>query len=189
MDDQRFDRLARAFAAGTSRRRALALLAAAGLAGRLPGRVAAQAACAPGLTDCGGVCVATCCDNANCGACGNVCPSGQTCFEGICGCPSGLCCEAGETVCDGTCVATCCNNDHCGACGNTCPAGLTCFEGVCDCPSGTCGPTPPPVVKLPSTGVGPTLGGAIAGASLATGSALAAATLAWMRRIRDAGGE
>jgi hypothetical protein len=38
MDDQRFDRLARAFAAGASRRRALALLAAAGLAAKLPKR-------------------------------------------------------------------------------------------------------------------------------------------------------
>jgi hypothetical protein len=37
------------------------------------------------------MCVSTCCDNNNCGACGNVCKGGLTCFEGVCDCPSGLC--------------------------------------------------------------------------------------------------
>lgn len=107
--------------------------------------------CAEGQTDCGGVCVETCCNNEHCGACGNACPSGETCFEGICGCPSGLCCAEGEVICNGTCVATCCDNNNCGACGNVCTGGLTCFEGVCDCPSGNC-----PPVKLPNTGRGGT---------------------------------
>ena len=107
--------------------------------------------CAEGQTDCGGVCVDTCCNNSHCGACGNVCPPGETCFEGICGCPSGLCCAEGETICNGTCVATCCDNNNCGACGNVCTGGLTCFEGKCDCPSGNC-----PPVKLPNTGRGGT---------------------------------
>ena len=107
--------------------------------------------CAEGQTDCGGVCVDTCCNNSHCGACGNVCPPGETCFEGICGCPSGLCCAEGETICNGMCVATCCDNNNCGACGNVCKGGLTCFEGKCDCPSGNC-----PPVKLPNTGRGGT---------------------------------
>ena len=47
--------------------------------------------CAAGQTDCGGICVDTCCNNNHCGACGNVCTGGETCFEGICDCPSGLC--------------------------------------------------------------------------------------------------
>ena len=105
--------------------------------------------CAPDQTDCGGVCVDTCCNNDHCGACGNVCPSGTSCFEGICGCPSGLCCAEGEAVCNGVCVATCCDNNNCGACGNVCTGGLTCFEGQCDCPSGNC-----PPIKLPNTGSG-----------------------------------
>ena len=33
----------------------------------------------------------TCCDNNNCGGCGIVCTGSDTCFEGICGCPSGNC--------------------------------------------------------------------------------------------------
>ena len=82
------------------------------------GVCAAGGSCAEGQTDCGGVCVDTCCNNQHCGACGNVCPAGETCFEGICGCPSGLCCAEGETICNGTCVATCCDNNNCGACGN-----------------------------------------------------------------------
>jgi hypothetical protein len=41
--------------------------------------------------NCNGTCVATCCDNNNCGACGNVCTGGLTCFEGVCDCPSGQC--------------------------------------------------------------------------------------------------
>jgi hypothetical protein len=108
------------------------------------------AGCAPGQTLCDGVCVDTCCNNRHCGACGNVCPSGTSCFEGVCDCPSGLCCAEGEILCGETCVATCCDNNNCGACGNVCPEGFACFEGVCDCPSGYC-----PPIELPHTGHGP----------------------------------
>ena len=113
------------------------------------GVCAAGGGCAAGQTNCGGVCVDTCCNNDHCGACGNACPPGLTCFEGICDCPSGLCCAEGEVVCNGACVATCCDNNNCGACGNVCKGGETCFEGVCGCPSGLC-----PPVKLPNTGRG-----------------------------------
>ncbi len=47
--------------------------------------------CDEGEIVCGGICVATCCNNDNCGACGIVCTGGLTCFEGICDCPSGDC--------------------------------------------------------------------------------------------------
>jgi len=153
MDHQRFDDLTRRFAQRHSRRRLLRGVLGGAVAGALvhagTGSTAAQSTCAEGQLDCDGVCVDGCCDNANCGACGNVCADGFTCFEGVCDCPSGLCCEEGEVICGGTCVATCCDNNNCGACGTVCSAGETCFEGVCGCPSGNCGP-----VTLPSTGSG-----------------------------------
>ena len=133
--------------------------------------------CAEGQTDCGGICVDTCCNNSHCGACGNVCPSGTSCFEGICDCPSGLCCAEGEVICNGTCVATCCDNNNCGACGNVCTGGLTCFEGVCDCPSGNC-----PPVKLPNTGRGGTDMGSGRGPWIAAAMAGAAAVSALLWR-------
>jgi hypothetical protein len=133
--------------------------------------------CAEGQTDCGGICVDTCCNNSHCGACGNVCPSGTSCFEGICDCPSGLCCAEGEVICNGTCVATCCDNNNCGACGNVCTGGLTCFEGVCDCPSGNC-----PPVKLPNTGRGGTDMGSGRGPWVAAAMAGAAAVSALLWR-------
>ena len=105
--------------------------------------------CPADQTECGGICVHTCCNNQHCGACGNACPPGQSCFEATCGCPSGLCCAEGEVICNGACVATCCDNNNCGACGNVCTGGKTCFEGICGCPSGQC-----PPVKLPNTGRG-----------------------------------
>jgi hypothetical protein len=132
--------------------------------------------CAEGQADCGGICVDTCCNNSHCGACGNVCPPGETCFEGICGCPSGLCCAEGEVNCNGACVSTCCDNNNCGACGNVCKGGLTCFEGVCDCPSGNC-----PPVKLPNTGRGGTDMGQVGNrwAALAMAGAAAVSALLW----------
>ena len=40
--------------------------------------------CAEGFIECGGVCVDTRTNHDNCGACGNVCPSGQACFDSLC---------------------------------------------------------------------------------------------------------
>lgn len=93
MDDHRFDHIARAFSGGASRRQVLGLIAASVLASSRsrPAGAAQATTCQPSQTECDGVCVETCCDNRNCGACGNVCSDGLTCFEGVCDCPSGLC--------------------------------------------------------------------------------------------------
>ncbi|MDD1655037.1 MAG: hypothetical protein LUO91_04945, partial [Methanomicrobiales archaeon] len=56
-------------------------------------------------------------DEANCGACGKVCGTGETC-------------------CDGKCVDRGTDESNCGSCGNVCPSGQTCTEGICS-PSGT----------------------------------------------------
>src|SRR5688500_1063129 len=59
--DHQFDVLTRVFATCTSRRRALALLAAMTVVGSRPGRASAAqgdaSTCEVGLTDCAGVCV------------------------------------------------------------------------------------------------------------------------------------
>ncbi len=45
--------------------------------------------CSPGQGYCGGVCIDIVNDAANCGACGNVCPTGVPCIAGTCTCPPG----------------------------------------------------------------------------------------------------
>ncbi len=73
-----------------------------------------------GLLDCNGLIDDGCevdssSDPNNCGSCGNKCPSGQPCYDGACGCPSGY------ALCDGQCTNIAQDNQHCGACGSECP--------------------------------------------------------------------
>lgn len=79
-------------------------------------------------------------DATNCGACGNACPAGQSCVDGVCGCPAGTTYCAEQSAC-----VTLDTVANCGACGNTCPTGTTCSAIVsgtttttyaCECPSG-----------------------------------------------------
>jgi hypothetical protein len=83
---------------------------------------------AQGLTDCGGVCLDTLTDSANCGACGVYCSFGLRCQGGDCMPPS---CVAGTVLCDYYCADLDSDVAHCGACGNSCPFPLICCGGAC----------------------------------------------------------
>lgn len=86
--------------------------------------------CEMGEIDCAGTCVDPLGDESNCGACGTVCASGESCEAGVCtpGCS--------DTVCGGACVDTDTDVNNCGACGNVCASGESCEAGVCTAPGG-----------------------------------------------------
>lgn len=136
MDGQRFDGLTRALARRTSRRMVLRGAAAGAAAGALArgNLAAAQLTCDTGETACNGVCVDLLTDEANCGACGEVCNSdlvGVACIAGACvrtSCPAALPLQCGETVDD--CVDPTTDPNNCGACGVVCTGGV-CVGGAC----------------------------------------------------------
>ena len=77
--------------------------------------------------NCDGTCVYYLTDPLNCGACGNICPSGQSCSEGACV----SMCPAGTTLCGGTCVDLLVDPLNCGGCGNACGDNQICTGGAC----------------------------------------------------------
>ncbi len=81
----------------------------------------------PGATLCGSSCTNTDFDPANCGSCGNACPTGQFCSAGVCG----LSCGGGSTLCTDKCVDTQNDPANCGACGKACASGEVCSSGTC----------------------------------------------------------
>lgn len=99
-------------------------------------------------TKCRGTCTDLQSDPSNCGSCGNVCGSDQTCVSGVC---QTAACPAGFANCDGNAANGCETNidtdpNNCGACGNVCGSGQVCVGGVCQavtaptCPAGSaCG--------------------------------------------------
>ncbi len=110
MEPRRFDSLARALAAGKTRRGILG-----GLAAFVVGvhSASAQSSCPPGQirnrkgdcncpagTDpCPDGCFNRRSDPSNCGRCGNVCLTGEVCQKGACRCPNGVTCGATCTTC------------------------------------------------------------------------------------------
>ncbi len=126
--------------------------------------------CAPAGMSCGTLvcgttgCIDTQTDETNCGTIGRVCPAGETCTAGSCGCGAGPSCTPGGPF--GMCGQVCCVDrcqavdvDNCGGCGRTCAAGTLCqapaFGGAASCiADGTpfvieCEPPP----DLPDAGV------------------------------------
>jgi hypothetical protein len=93
------------------------------------------APCTPNQITCNGVCTSTQSDANNCGACGNVCPAGDSCTNGACATP----CPAGLTLCSGACINLQSDPGNCGMCNSACPSNETCSGGVCAitaCPQG-----------------------------------------------------
>ena len=88
-------------------------------------------ACAPGLTNCSGLCFDLTSDTRACGTCGNVCtaPSnGSTvCIDSTCI----VACLPGWTACGNTCVVTTAEASNCGACGHACAPGEICTASKC----------------------------------------------------------
>ncbi|MEZ4390633.1 MAG: hypothetical protein R3A48_06015 [Polyangiales bacterium] len=93
--------------------------------------------CGPGQLECGGNCVSSEVDPANCGACGRACADTERCTAGACV----TACAGSQTACpvadaDGgargnVCVLTDTDRSNCGACGRVCPAGQVCSSGMC----------------------------------------------------------
>jgi hypothetical protein len=139
VDNSNFDAVARAVAAGASRRQVLRLLAIGTVTSWLPGRTEAAPArqeCeAAGLTDCGGVCADLSSDPFNCGGCGIACESG-VCEGG--GCPQvSLGCVSPLVECGGLCADLSSDPFNCGGCGIVCEgcAGGTCPQVSLGCVS------------------------------------------------------
>jgi hypothetical protein len=59
-------------------------------------------ACPTGQSRCGGQCVDTASDRANCGGCANACGQAQVCSSGVCT----LSCPTGQNACGGVCAPT-----------------------------------------------------------------------------------
>jgi hypothetical protein len=95
------------------------------------------ASCAQGRADCDGEnrngCETDLGERANCGVCGNGCPSAGRCVGGRCegACPA----VPGVTWCFGSCVNTTNDPQNCGACRRRCSAGQLCNGGACCAPA------------------------------------------------------
>jgi hypothetical protein len=84
-------------------------------------------------TECGGKCVDTATDSANCGACGTTCNNGQTCQSSKCACPPD------QAFCNNQCTKA--DRQHCGATCAPCQSDEVCNAG--------CVPAPAPAFKTP----------------------------------------
>jgi hypothetical protein len=85
-----------------------------------------ESLCPKGSIKCNNNCTNTLTDSNNCGKCGIVCPTGQSCVNGVC-----TCIQTGATSCNGVCKMLNNDPDNCGGCGITCASSQSCYNGNC----------------------------------------------------------
>lgn len=90
-----------------------------------------QCVCPVGSELCGGTCVTTNTDAANCGACGAQCSEFEECIDGECSCPQGT------ANCSSGCADIQTDKLNCGQCNQACPSAQECVAGACQCSAGT----------------------------------------------------
>ncbi|MBI5535280.1 MAG: SUMF1/EgtB/PvdO family nonheme iron enzyme [Deltaproteobacteria bacterium] len=95
----------------------------------------------PGVSDC----VDKSNDTAHCGDCNIACPTGATCEQGLCKCPTEM------TPCGGHCVDLKSSSDNCGSCNHPCAAGAQCVNATCECPAAVSSVTPTTATRNQST--------------------------------------
>ncbi len=109
-----------------------------------PGGVCSGAICCPaGQINCGGGCVNTQTDRANCGRCGVQCGAvDSTCCRGACraidrdetncGSCDNVCMSSNPRCCNGNCRNVDTDVNHCGNCATNCSAAQRCVSGTCN---------------------------------------------------------
>jgi len=104
--------------------------------------VADNTGCGSGQVCCGGSCVDTQSDAANCGGCGTTCPANTPCASGGAGCcQTGQCLNGGcltSTASCGSCATPTCDPSQGAICVSHCPAPDACHTGGTCLQNGTC---------------------------------------------------
>jgi stigma-specific protein Stig1 len=131
-------------------------------------------------SSCGGSCLPTSSDPANCGGCNVRCMADEVCFSSACiqmsACPIGL------MACSGRCVDPRIDDENCGGCNTPCPTGSGCVEAQCQARAASGGgPASCPTLEVSRPGRGSACPGSLAEATfvwaVCTCGDLAGATL------------